>query len=87
MTALARCSIRAGQICLAPDYVFVPEERMDEFVSSAERSVSRMYPTLLDNPDYTSVINQRHYERLNGYIEEAKAKGAKVVEINPAGEA
>ena len=78
--------LNAGQICLAPDYVFVPEERMDEFVSSAERSVSRMYPTLLDNPDYTSVINQRHYERLNGYIEEAKANGAKVVEINPAGE-
>jgi coniferyl-aldehyde dehydrogenase len=45
-----------------------------------------MYPTLLDNPDYTSVINQRHYERLNGYIEEAKAKGSKVVEVNPADE-
>ncbi len=78
--------LNAGQICLAPDYVFVPEERMDEFVSSAERSVSRMYPTLLDNPDYTSVINQRHYERLNGYIEEAKSRGASVVEINPASE-
>jgi coniferyl-aldehyde dehydrogenase len=45
-----------------------------------------MYPTLLDNPDYTSVVNQRHYERLNGYIEEAKAKGAQVVELNPANE-
>ena len=45
-----------------------------------------MYPTLLDNPDYTSVINQRHYERLNGYIEEAKSRGASVVEINPASE-
>ena len=45
-----------------------------------------MFPTLLDNPDYTSVINERHYERLNGYIEEAREKGAKVVEVNPAGE-
>jgi coniferyl-aldehyde dehydrogenase len=78
--------LNAGQICLAPDYVFVPQERMDEFVSSAERSVSRMYPTLLDNPDYTSVINQRHYQRLAGYLEEAKQAGARVVEINPAGE-
>jgi coniferyl-aldehyde dehydrogenase len=78
--------LNAGQICLAPDYVFVPEERMEEFVSSTERSVRKMYPTLLDNPDYTSVINQRHYDRLNGYIEEAKEKGARVVEINPAGE-
>jgi len=78
--------LNAGQICLAPDYVFVPEERMEEFVSATERSVRKMYPTLLDNPDYTSVINQRHYDRLNGYIEEAKEKGARVVEINPAGE-
>jgi len=78
--------LNAGQICLAPDYVFVPRERMEEFVSSTERSVSRMYPALLDNPDYTSVINQRHFERLNGYLEEAKRAGAQVVEINPAGE-
>ena len=78
--------LNAGQICLAPDYVFVPRERMEEFVSSTERSVKRMYPTLLDNPDYTSVINQRHFDRLNGYLEEARQAGAQVVEINPAGE-
>jgi coniferyl-aldehyde dehydrogenase len=43
--------LNAGQICLAPDYVFVPEESIEEFVEASERSVSRMYPTLLDNPD------------------------------------
>jgi coniferyl-aldehyde dehydrogenase len=79
-------TMNAGQICLAPDYVFVPEEKVDDFVESAARSVEKMFPTLLDNPDYTSVINERHYERLNGYIEEAREKGAKVVEVNPAGE-
>jgi coniferyl-aldehyde dehydrogenase len=78
--------LNAGQICLAPDYVFVPRERLDEFVSSTARSVGRMYPTLLDNPDYTSVINERHYERLRGYVEEARQAGARVVEVNPAGE-
>jgi coniferyl-aldehyde dehydrogenase len=78
--------LNAGQICLAPDYVFVPEERIDDFVASSQRSVARMYPTLLDNPDYTSVINQRHFERLNAYVEEARSAGARVVEINPAGE-
>ncbi len=78
--------LNAGQICLAPDYVFVPREKVDEFVAASERSVARMYPTLLDNPDYTSVINERHFERLNGYVEEARAAGARVVEINPAGE-
>ena len=78
--------LNAGQICLAPDYVFVPREKVDEFVAASERSVARMYPTLLDNPDYTSVINQRHFERLNGYVEEARSAGTRVVEINPAGE-
>jgi coniferyl-aldehyde dehydrogenase len=78
--------LNAGQICLAPDYVLVPEERLEEFVEASERSVTRMYPTLLDNPDYTSVINQRHLDRLNGYVEEARGRGVPVVEINPAGE-
>jgi len=79
-------TMNAGQICLAPDYVLVPEEKVDAFVESAARSVEKMYPTLLDNPDYTSVINERHYQRLAGYLDDAKQKGARVVEINPAGE-
>lgn len=78
--------LNAGQICLAPDYVFVPDDRVEEFVSSTERSVQKMYPTLLDNPDYTSIINQRHFERLNGYLDEARDAGVRTVEINPAGE-
>ena len=78
--------LNAGQICLAPDYVFVPDERINEFVESSARSVEKMFPTLLDNPDYTSVVNQRHYERLTGYIDEAREKGANVVEVNPANE-
>src|SRR3546814_7230426 len=45
-----------------------------------------MVPTLKDNPDYTSIINQRHYDRINGLVDDAKAKGAKIVEINPANE-
>jgi coniferyl-aldehyde dehydrogenase len=79
-------TMNAGQICLAPDYVFVPEGQRDEFVSKASAAVTKMYPTLKDNPDYTSVINQRHFDRLRGYIEDAKAKGATVGEVNPAKE-
>lgn len=79
-------TMNAGQICLAPDYVFVPENKVDSFVSAAEKSVTKMYPTLKDNPDYTSVINQRHFDRLNSYIDDAKEKGARIVEINPANE-
>ncbi|MEM7016210.1 MAG: coniferyl aldehyde dehydrogenase [Pseudomonadota bacterium] len=78
--------MNAGQICLAPDYTFVPEEHVEEFVAAAKSAVESMYPTLKDNADYTSVINHRHYERLQGYVEEAKTQGAEVVEINPANE-
>ena len=79
-------TLNAGQICLAPDYVMVPKERQQEFVESAQRSVQRMFPTLLDNPDYTSIVNERHFERLTGYVDDAREKGAEVVEMNPANE-
>ncbi|MEM9623389.1 MAG: coniferyl aldehyde dehydrogenase [Pseudomonadota bacterium] len=78
--------LNAGQICLAPDYVFVPTERVREFVESSQKAVAKMFPTLLDNADYTSVVNERHYERINGYVQEARERGAEVVEINPADE-
>jgi coniferyl-aldehyde dehydrogenase len=78
--------LNAGQICLAPDYVFVPEGQAEAFAEAATTAVGKMYPTLKDNPDYTSVINQRHFDRLQSYVADAKAKGAKVVEINPAKE-
>ena len=78
--------MNAGQICLAPDYVFLPKTRVQEFVESSKKAVSKMFPTLLDNPDYTSVINDRHFARISRYIDEAKQKGVEVVEINPANE-
>jgi coniferyl-aldehyde dehydrogenase len=78
--------MNAGQICLAPDYVFVPKESVAEFVASTQRSVSKMFASLIDNDDYTSIVNQRHFDRLSGYIDDAKQKGAKVIEINPANE-
>ncbi len=79
-------TLNAGQICLAPDYVMVPEGKAKDFAVAAESAVTKMFPTLKDNPDYTSVINQRHYDRLQGYLADAKAKGADIIEINPAKE-
>lgn len=89
-TAAARImngkTLNAGQICLAPDYVMAPEGRLEEFVTEASSAVARMFPTLKDNPDYTAVVAQRHYDRIKGYIDDARAKGADIREINPAGE-
>jgi coniferyl-aldehyde dehydrogenase len=83
---MAGKTMNAGQICLAPDYVFVPEDQADEFISAAKASVAKMYPDLKDNPDYTSVVNQRHFDRINGYLDDARNQGAEVVDINPANE-
>lgn len=79
-------TLNAGQICLAPDYVLAPEPRMADFVAAARKSVETMFPTIKDNPDYTAIIADRHYDRLRGYIDDARAKGAEIVEINPANE-
>ena len=89
-TATARImagkTLNAGQICLAPDYVLAPDDKLVEFVSHAKSAVGSMFPTIRDNPDYTAVIADRHYDRIKGYVEDARAKGAEIIEINPAGE-
>ncbi len=78
--------MNAGQICLAPDYLLVAKEQEHEMIESVKAGVSAMYPTLLHNDDYTSVVNGRNYDRLQGYLQDARDKGAELIEINPAGE-
>jgi coniferyl-aldehyde dehydrogenase len=76
----------AGQTCVAPDYLMLPQGKTQGFVDAFTAQVSKMYPSMLNNPDYTSVINEKQYKRLQGYLEDARAQGAKIVEINPANE-
>ena len=89
-TAAARImngkTLNAGQICLAPDYVLAPADQIGGFVEAAKSAVGHMFPKIRDNPDYTAVVSDRHYARLAGYVDDARAKGAEIVEINPAGE-
>jgi len=74
-------TMNAGQTCVAPDYVLVPEARLQEFVSAYRAAVGRFYPQLKDNPDYTSIINPRQLARLNSYLEDAQAKGAQLLPL------
>ena len=78
--------MNAGQICLAPDYMYVPEDKQDEAVAGVANGVSAMYPTLLENDDYASIVSDRHFERLQGLVEDARDKGAEVIEVNPGNE-
>jgi coniferyl-aldehyde dehydrogenase len=76
----------AGQTCIAPDYALVPRARTDEFVTAMTGAMAKLYPTLARNPDYSSIVSERHYARLAGLIADAKSRGARLIEVNPAGE-
>jgi len=78
--------LNAGQVCLSPDYVFVKENSLNDLIAELERSLAKHFPNILINPDYGSVINERHYHRLMGYLEDAKNKGGEIWEISPARE-
>ena len=78
--------LNAGQVCIAPDYVMLPEGKMDEAVAIAREVVAEMYPTLLNNEQYTAMLNERHFQRMQKNIDDANERGAQVVAINPANE-
>ncbi|MCU6453532.1 coniferyl aldehyde dehydrogenase [Sphingomonas sp. A2-49] len=78
--------LNAGQICLAPDYVLVPAAQEQALVDGLTAAATAMYPTLLANPDYTSVINDRHHRRLTDWLDDARGKGARIETVNPANE-
>lgn len=79
-------AFNAGQTCIAPDYILCPEHRLEHFVDRFQHYFATMYPTLKQNDDFTSVINDRQYARLQSYLKEAREKGATVIECNHADE-
>jgi coniferyl-aldehyde dehydrogenase len=78
--------LNCGQTCVAPDYILCPRKRVDDFVRLWTAQIERLYPAIRDNPDYTSIINERQYDRLQAVLQDARDKGARVIEINPANE-
>ena len=79
-------TLNAGQTCVAPDYVLVPRQRIDDFVEAYRKVVQRFYPQLADNPDYTSIVNRRQQARLQGYLDDAQAKGARLLPLFEQGQ-
>lgn len=76
----------AGQTCVAPDYVFVPRGQTAEFIAHMRHFATTMYPSIRLNPDYTSIVNDKQYRRLQGYLDNARQLGAEFYEFNPANE-
>ncbi|MBT8138889.1 MAG: coniferyl aldehyde dehydrogenase [Gammaproteobacteria bacterium] len=79
-------AMNAGQLCISPDYAFVPEESLEAFISQCQTTIQEQFPSVIDNPDFVSLINERHYDRINGYLDDAKTKGARIEMLMPAGE-
>lgn len=75
-----------GQVCVCPDYVFVPEEILQPLLSELEKATETLFPTVADNPEYSSIINDKHFDRLQSLLDDAEQRGVELTTINPANE-
>ena len=71
----------AGQTCVAPDYVLTPKDKLDATVEAIAASARDLYPEIDTTPDYTSIVSDRHFARLKSMVDEARAAGARIVEV------
>jgi coniferyl-aldehyde dehydrogenase len=78
--------INGGQVCVCPDYVFVPHDRIDTFVDIARETLRGMFPSIVGNDDYCSSVNHANFDRVVGLIDDARANGATVETVAPPGE-
>ncbi|QQD18138.1 coniferyl aldehyde dehydrogenase [Spongiibacter nanhainus] len=78
--------LNQGQVCLSPDYIFVPKDKLEDFNTRCMDYLGKLFASILDNPDYTSVVNARHFQRLQAYLGDARQNGADIREFNPANE-
>lgn len=72
--------LNAGQICTNVDYLFLPEDKVDEFIREAAARVNRCFPDI-NQGDYTAIIDQRSYDRIQATAADAVSKGARIVDL------
>jgi coniferyl-aldehyde dehydrogenase len=78
--------INGGQVCLCPDYVFVPADRLDEFTTMVVDRWRSRNPQIIANKDFVSLVNDKNFDRVVGLIDDAVARGARKHEAAPDGE-
>ena len=79
-------AMNGGQLCVSPDYCFVPQSKLEAFIRQCKAVVAEQYPSIQGNPDFTACINERHFDRVKAYIDEAREKGCRVIPLCPPGE-
>ena len=70
--------LNGGQLCLSPDYLLVPNELEELLIARVIDEAQAMYPNITENSDYAGIFNEKHFARLQSYIDDAVAKGAKL---------
>lgn len=76
----------SGQVCVSPDYVLVAEELVRPLIDEMRKAFQIMFPCVADNPEYTAIISDNHFQRLQQLVDDAAERGVEVIEFNPAGE-
>ncbi len=85
-TLITGKAMNGGQLCVSPDYCFVPQSKLEAFIKRCRDTIAAQFPTVQGNDDFVACINERHFERVKGYIDEARERGARIVPLCPQGE-
>ncbi len=75
--ALAK-GTNGGQLCVSPDLLYVPAEQLEDVITQLKQSFTSFYPSITENPDVVAVVNEAHLSRIEGYIDDARAAGARI---------
>ncbi len=80
---VATKAMNGGQVCISPDYCFVPTAKLDTFIEQCKSVAATHFPSFVDNPDFVSLINEGNFDRVKSYLDDAIAKGAQVISLDP----
>jgi len=80
-------TLNGGQACLAPDLLFVPRAKLEAFLGKLDGAMAKLYPGSVQNRDYCGLVNDRHFQRLDSLVEEARQHGARIVPLGLGGAA
>ncbi|WP_197375894.1 aldehyde dehydrogenase family protein [Mycolicibacterium baixiangningiae] len=78
--------VNGGQVCMCPDYVFVPDECHDRFVDAVLAAWRRSFDRITASDQYTASVNERHFDHVTGLVDDAASRGAMVKQHVPQGE-
>jgi coniferyl-aldehyde dehydrogenase len=85
-TVISGKAMNGGQLCVSPDYCFVPQSKMEAFIRRCKDVIAEQFPTVQGNADFVACINERHYDRVSAYIDEARERGTRIIPLCPVGE-